>query len=374
LFAMIILPLFLIPVLLVVMGEIGKSQYDKIESSAVNLAIQGEAYAPELVNLFEQNQEWFEVHKTSDAQQALEEREVQGALIIPADLSARLEARQPVEITLLTDSTKTATSFVQLRTTQTIALFNQAIINQRLAIASQSFDILSGINLINQDSASQDQIGGFMLGMILPMFIVMWTITGGQYTAIDASAGERERKTLEALLLTPVSHWQVVLGKFLAVSLAAIISVVLSLISLLVTFQLPFTSIAEQMGEINIQPLAMIVMLGIGIILSFMFSALQLSVGIFAKSFKEAQSYVTPLYLVAILPITFIQAIPDFSASRPFYLIPGVNAVLLFKENLLGKYDIINIAITTVSLLIYTMISIAVAKVIYSKENVLFRD
>jgi sodium transport system permease protein len=115
-------------------------------------------------------------------------------------------------------------------------------------------------------------------------------------------------------------------------------------------------------------------MLGIGVILAIMFAGLLLSVAIFAKSYKEAQNYITPFYLLAVLPVAIFAQIPGFKPSQAFFFIPGVNAVFVIKEVLINVYNSTHILYTVASLLVYAFIAIIVASRIYSKESILFRS
>ncbi|MBU0708683.1 hypothetical protein KJ596_02940, partial [Patescibacteria group bacterium] len=103
------------------------------------------------------------------------------------------------------------------------------------------------------------------------------------------------------------------------------------------------------------------------------FSAVLLSLGIFARSFKEAQSYISPAYLVVILPVVFVNSLPSFKPTLWFFCLPAVNAVLLFKEILVGTYDLGHIVVTIVSLTIYMVITLFITGKIYSKETILFK-
>ena len=115
-------------------------------------------------------------------------------------------------------------------------------------------------------------------------------------------------------------------------------------------------------------------MIGIGVLLSIMFAALLLAVAIFAKSYKEAQNYVMPLYLLVVLPVSLMNSLPGFKPSLAFFSTPAVNAVMLFKEILMDQFVVSHVFVTFASLLVFSAISIMVAAKIYSREGILFRD
>ena len=219
---------------------------------------------------------------------------------------------------------------------------------------------------------------------MIPLFIVIYSIAGGQYTAIDVSAGEKERKTLEALFLTPARRVEIVLGKFLAVATVALTSIVLAIGSLYASFSYVGNmgqSMSTELGtggvgvgalKFSVEPQAAILLFAVSVFLVLMFSAAILSISIYAKSFKEAESYISPAYMVVILPIVLINSLPTFEPLLWHYAIPAVNAVLLFKEVLMGTYDTGHILMTFASLIVASALAILVATKIYSKESVLF--
>jgi sodium transport system permease protein len=271
-----------------------------------------------------------------------------------------------------------------------VSNFNKQLVQQRFVQQNINPAVLSNVAVVPEDAATQKEVGGFVLGFLIPLFIVMWAIVGGQYTAIDVSAGEKERKTLEALLLTPVKRIDIVFGKFLAVSTVALVSIVAAITSLYATFiyagkaGIPLGSSINGSGAVasavsgsfsfSVDPQVAVLLFVVSIFLVLMFSAILLSISIFAKSFKEAESYISPAYIIVILPVVLVNAIPGFQPTLLYFAIPAVNAILLFKELLLGVYDWGHILLTLVSLSIYSGIAIYIASKIYSKESVLFND
>src|SRR5262249_34787887 len=111
----------------------------------------------------------------------------------------------------------------------------------------------------------------------------------------------------------------------------------------------------------------------LGILMALAFSALELALGILARSFKEAQSYITPLYLVSFLPVVIINSIPGFQPPLAVFLIPAVNAVLLFKEALLGQATAAHAAVTLLGLLAFAAIAVAITVNMFTREQVLLK-
>ncbi|MFA5070576.1 MAG: ABC transporter permease [Patescibacteria group bacterium] len=372
----IVMPIVFMPLMMIGSMKIAQEQIKSAEKQVAVVAIENQEKAPSLVN-FLQAQDKVEI-KTGggDLKGKLNTGEIQVIVTPPADFEEKIKAGIPVEIAVMQKSTETKSTTAFSKISSLLVVFNQALASQKLVEARLDPSLLQSITVKPEDLASEKEKGGFFLGLLLPMFIVLFTFIGGMYIAIDISAGEKERKTLEALLLTPLSRIKIVTGKFLAVATASITSVVLSIGSMYAAFKIWPPNFGESVGafEFSISPSTVFLMLGIGIILSIMFAGLLLAVAIFAKSYKEAQNYVMPFYIATVLPVALLGSYPGFKPITAYYFIPVVNAVLLFKENLMGVYDSMHIVATLGSLLVFAVLSVVIATKIYSKESILFRD
>jgi len=385
LLSMVVLPMVLMPLLTVGMGKLMESQIQKSEEKQVRVAVRGGVYAPELMNLLK-NDTTIQLEEVPDGDltELVRDDQAEAGMEISPDFSDKVAAFEPVTVTVYSDSTDDIYGTVMPRISAALALYNQQVRAERFATAGIDASILTEIQINPVDVSTEQERGGFGLGFLLPLMIVMWATIGGQYTAIDVSAGEKERRTLEALLLTPVKRLHLVLGKFLAVATVSLVSVIISMGSMyfaVVRFGFPGVEdgVVDSGGtasrvSFTIDPEAVALMLGVSLLLVCMFSAVLLSIAIFAKSFKEAQSYISPAYLIIVLPVTLINSIPSFKPSLGFYAIPGVNATLLFKDLLKSIYDPLAISITFISLLVYATVSLLVAARIYEQEGVLLKN
>lgn len=112
----------------------------------------------------------------------------------------------------------------------------------------------------------------------------------------------------------------------------------------------------------------------LGALLAVSFSALELALGVFARSFKEAQNYITPLYILAVLPTVALASIPGFKPTTPFYMVPAINTVLVFKEALIGASSGLHVALTVASMVLFCVLCVGVTMRIFSNERVLLRS
>ena len=388
LMSMLIMPVVLMPLLTIGMFKLLDKVAEDQRQQTVKIAISGEQNSPELANLIK-GQEKLEVASADGSFEIdVKDGKIDAAVEIPENFRSDIENQRPVNVGLVIKSTNTRSANAGIKVSSAIEAFNSQILQQRFNKLGVKEEILSKVALETKDTATEKETGGFVLGLLIPMFIVMWSIVGGQYTAIDVSAGEKERKTLESLLLTPAKKTEIVLGKFLAVSTAALVSVIAAIGSFYFVLIYaggfgPVTggtgmNLSQNTGNVpvnfSVDPQALLLLFIVSLFLVLMFSAVILSIAIFAKSFKEAQSYIGPSYILIILPTVLANSIPGFEPALWFFAVPAVNAILLFKEVLMGVYDASHISLTIASLAVYSAAALHIAVKIYSKENVLFKD
>jgi len=369
----VLMPILLMPAILIGSMKFQEAQIKKSAEQPAIVAIENVQAFPTLVNFLEK-QPKVTIKSTQDYAKALDSGDINIYLNPVSDFEKLVKDYMPAEIRIIQKSSNLESASANTKVLAILQTFNQELAVQRLQKLGQNPEILTAVNPVSVDIATAEEKGGFFLGLLLPMFIVLFAIVGGMYIAIDVSAGEKERKTLEALILTPVSRLKIVMGKFLAVATTASTSIILSLMSLYAAFRMFPPDFGMGQVTINLTPGSIGIMLGIGVILAIMFSGLLLSVAIFAKSYKEAQNYITPFYLLAILPVAIFAQLPSFKPGLGMFVVPGVNAVFVFKEVLIKVFNPAHILITLISLLIYSAIAIFVASKIYSKEGILFRD
>jgi sodium transport system permease protein len=236
--------------------------------------------------------------------------------------------------------------------------------------------ILTPIHLVTHPLSSPVQAASnAFLSFFLPYILITMILTGGFSAALDSSAGERERRTLETLLLTPAPRSRVLLGKIAAITTISLVAAVAAIGSMFVA--LTQVSIPGPGGSahITLSPAAVPVMVWLALLIAVSFSALTLALGTLAKTFRQGQAYVTPLYFVTILPASLILFIPDFNPSLAYYLIPILNAVLVLRDAIV--HDTVAwpaLAVTTVSLLATGALSWFAALRLFTREALLTRS
>ena len=233
-------------------------------------------------------------------------------------------------------------------------------------------DVLNIINVGEKQIEEEDNFFANYIKNYAFLFIIMAITVSATYPATDTTAGERERGTLETLLTFPIKSKDIIVGKFLGVTVSSIItgiiSLVLAIISLIITKNM--FSIYEGIDTM-FSPITIIFALIVIIAYSFFISGLCIAIASTSKTFKEAQSALTPLTFISFFPgmIAFMVGI----TSTPLLsIVPFLNFTLIFTDINNGQIDILNILLMAVSTIVY--ISIVLAYIIkqYKSEKVLF--
>jgi sodium transport system permease protein len=218
-----------------------------------------------------------------------------------------------------------------------------------------------------------EKVGGNLFGGIVPYFLIFLCLSGAMYPAMDITAGEKERGTMETLLCCPASRTDIVLGKFFTVVTGSLSAVVFSLISMGATFLFVGPVIASgAFGSIAVDPKGVLGVLVMVLPVAVLFSALLLTISLFAKSFKEAQSYVTPLIFVVIFPC-IMGMLPGVELNYRLALVPLLNISLVSKEMLSGAWHWGFIGIIFGSTALYAAAALSLAVRMFKREDVIFR-
>ncbi|HEY6394972.1 MAG TPA: ABC transporter permease [Candidatus Binataceae bacterium] len=225
--------------------------------------------------------------------------------------------------------------------------------------------------------AGARKMAGSVWGTMLGYILLLLMFTGGMYPIIDMTAGEKERKTLEAFLVSPASRQEVVMGKTLAAITAIFLTAMLTLGSMVYSLKnARLGSKSEEMKHmmdtipLDAHTLALIAALLVP--MAIFAASIMFTIALFARSFKEGQSYLTPLMLVVIFP-ALAGGMPGFELTPVLCLIPIFNVSMMIRSVLLGDASMTNFAVTLGANLLYAGIAFAIATRMFEKENVLFR-
>jgi sodium transport system permease protein len=215
--------------------------------------------------------------------------------------------------------------------------------------------------------APQTQVGGYLLSKALPLLLVLMVLMGAFYPAIDATAGERERGTLETVLSSPIARFDLLLGKVLAVGLLAAASGVINLASMSATL-IQAAKIAEPSAAVPM-PWSRLVSATLVIApAAFLFASAFVAMGALARNSKEAQNLLMPVYLLA-LASAVAGTLGEFSLQGVAAWIPVMNITLLARDLLLGRASVLGVALALGSTALWGTLALAGAARIYTSER-----
>lgn len=263
--------------------------------------------------------------------------------------------------------------------------YSEEILRRRLEAVNLSEEFIKPVASVAVQVTStggQATTGEVLTAMVLPMMVGLIAITGAGTFAIDMIAGERERKTLEALFTNPVSRKEILLGKFGALTLLSILSGLATLISALLGVGFAATSISE-IGETTASGLALqivepskLMYLATGVVVTVVLggltgNAIMVTAASFAKTFKEAQQYVGFLTIVLVLPMIAIPYAPQ--SLYPIIRILPISSLAMFaRDMIVNPGDLFAVVISLAASLIYLMLFLWLSAKMFGRESVIF--
>jgi sodium transport system permease protein len=334
---------------------------------ATTVPVMGAEHAPELIQWLQEQHVVLEEFN-GDPDQAVRDQEVELVLIIPEDYQARLRAFDSIPLLLVQDGSRNDARQSVGAVTNLMRRFNNEIASLRLVARGVSPQLMQVTTVQNKDVASRQERTATALNFI-PLYIILSAFVAGMGLAVDTTAGERERKSLEPLLLNPVRRHNIVLGKWLAASIFSALGMLLTLLLCIVAMlQVPLDSIGLDF-TITWQR---ILLMTVGMApLALLATSLQMMLGMFAKSFKDAQSYIGLLNFVPVLPMLYTMFNP-VATQDWMYSIPILGQHLILVS-VLGAKAVPLIAYflsASTTLVISVIIALATAKFM-ERESIL---
>jgi membrane protease YdiL (CAAX protease family)/ABC-type Na+ efflux pump permease subunit len=211
---------------------------------------------------------------------------------------------------------------------------------------------------------------GISFAALIPLILTLMTITGAVYPAIDLTAGERERGTLESLIAAPIPRMRILVGKLVAIVAVAMLTAVVNLVGMSITLWV-FQFDRALFGEQGLTLLTVVKILGLLMLFAVFFSSVLLVITSFARSFKEGQAYLIPLMMVALAP-SLISLKPDLELSGLWTVTPLVNIVLLARDVLSGKANWPNVVVTVCSTILYSTFALTMAARFFGTARILY--
>lgn len=382
LFLMVFLPVLLYPALLLLVTQVASLQLAELEETESRIAIvgadadfegSGEAEHPLVAALRDAEN----VRLAALDEDASFDPFAQNAhLVIDArswgpPFAGEATAEVEMHFQSISEESRQALDRVE----SALTAWNDAELERRVQVRGLPETFVTPLEPKIVNHSTDGQQGGYLLGAVLPLLVIVTVLLGAYYPAIDLTAGEKERGSIQTLFTAPIRAVDIVAGKYLAVVGIAMISGLANLGSIVLVIGQGL-SLAGDLGDafaINLSAPVVFGLLWTIFLISLFLSALLLSVAVLARSFKEAQTYISPVYLVCLIPATLAQ-LPGVSFTPTLGVVPGVNAILLMKQLLLEGLVLDALFLTTVSSLAWTALTLVVAARLFGQEEVIFGE
>jgi len=381
--SMVLVPILLMPVMMIGFGAIMSKRMSSLQAETSQIAWIGTVSANEIRTALENRPDLKLITGLEDTTlviDMLRNKDLDAAILVPDDFDLRLEAyltddqSSPPALRLYSDRTREKSRFASDKIETAANAYREKRAEQLLVSRGLRSDLLKPFAMQQVNIVPPEKMGQIGASMMIPYFIIIMVLTGAMYPAIDLTAGEKERGTLETLLVSGVSRLDIVLGKFLTVCTAAVVTSSLSLISMVFSFKYSssFSPDMSQAFSFNLDFISGVLIFVAMMPLAVIFSAVLMTIALFAKSYREAQSYVSPLMFVVILP-AMASLIPDADLSPWMAAIPIMNVSLLLKQAMIGTIEPLNLAITMTANSLISIGSLYLMVVMFRRESVLFR-
>ncbi|MBN6149773.1 ABC transporter permease [Xanthomonas sp. AmX2] len=287
----------LYPALILGMGALAESRVKTQIDKPLDIAVVGRERAPNLV-AFLAAQGLNAVAPPADLTAAIRNQDIDLALRIGEDYEQAWREGRPALVEIVKDSTRRDADIPASRVQAALSGYSQQVGALRLLARGIDAQVARPLDIATQDLATAEAKRGALLSILLPVLLTITSFIGGAYLILDATAGERERQSLEPLLATPASRGAIVSGKIAAACVVGLVSLLLTLLAFKLSAQFA-TGIGRQL---NVGFVAMLQMLFVLVPMLFIGTSLLTVLAAAAKSMKEAQSHMTWLMLLPMLP------------------------------------------------------------------------
>ncbi|EHR39421.1 MULTISPECIES: ABC transporter permease [Alishewanella] len=378
----ILLPIFIFPVIFGVMGLVLSSTTAKAMQEQHKYVIVNGDQAPEFAEALFYHKNFKRVESTLTAPEeliaAIRAGEFAVAVVIPDDFQAKQSAVEQSQWQLIYNQSSQLDFMSRY--------FNELLENytgqlQRQSLSALGVDpvkltaILKPVSVQKVDTADKRENIGEKFGALIAYILIPLCLLGASYPAIDMGAGEKERGTLETLLICPVSRSAIVLGKFLTVLTTGLAGALITVASFgiwgaVIGSFAGFAVVQEAMGAIATVELLLIFLMIVPT--SAIFASLLLAISIYAKTFKEAQNYMSPLSILMFVPLAAAM-MPGVELTTKTAMIPVMNVALAIKELIKGTADGSMIALIFGATVALAAALIAFCVHWFQQEKVLFR-
>ncbi|MBL4632093.1 MAG: ABC transporter permease [Paraglaciecola sp.] len=379
LFFVIALPFLIFPLIAGIVGFVSKQAIDKAENQILNYALVGGQYAPEIVRNLQQPDKFnlIEIEVNDEYTSIIRNETVDFVLEIPENYSNDVLKNGQASLKLYFNDA--GLNLVYRRVNEIIKsqseLFQQRAFSTLGLSEAQQNALIEPILLEKVNTADNRENWGEKIGAMLPYVLFIICLMGATAPATDIGAGEKERGTLETLLISPIERNKIVMGKFLTICVAGAMTALITVASMVIwglvlSQGMAIKVVADFMAQISMLDFLLIFLMLVPVVA--IFASILLSLSIYAKSFKEAQSYMGPMSILVIIPI-MLALLPGVELKGGWAWVPITNVSLAMKELVKGTMDYYQLFAIFGSTVVIAGALFAFCVYWFNQEKVLFR-
>jgi sodium transport system permease protein len=366
----ILIPMLILPIFSFVIGKATSNSYKNVENNLrITIVDKGHSNFTEFLKA----QKNIKIVSSNNIKQDVKDGKILAGITIPEGFDETISKDMSENITLTYDNSSSDGMRAVEILNSYIAKYSKYIVSNRLEKRNIDSKILTPINVVEDTIAKKESgTGMLMLNIMIPLLLIIGSVSSTVAPSLELGVAEKERGTLEPLLTTKASRMSLLWGKFLAITIMGIIVSLAYLVGLFITMNQP-NGIFQNAKDINIGMGTILLILILPIMLTMVFGALGLSISIYAKSSKEAQTYLSPVTIIAMI-LVYATMMKDGKSIETYYFsIPLANVSCLTKEFLVGIHNTTHIAITFGWMIVYIIAAVLFSKYMFNKESVIFR-
>lgn len=376
LFFMILMPFLIIFLIVNLSMRLGMDMEKRAQEKELKIAVFSAVPLPAFVNLL-QTMEKVKIDSRlprTEINHAVKDGRLDFAISFPDDFSEKNDLEGTNEVAVFFKASTSENERALGRIQKVLGAYGKQLLNLRLEKKNLASAFVEPIKIVEMDISSIREKMGQRIGGMLPYLLVIFCFLGAMYPAIDLAAGEKERGTMETLLVSPATRLQIVVGKFLVVTASGIFTALSSVLWLYLVFRQSKMIPPEILSVVLklIEWKSLLLFFSMIIPLCAFFAAILLSVSVFAKSYKEASSIIAPLNMIIIIPV-LIGIFPGIKLSATTALIPILNISLATKEIIAGTISPLLMAEVFLVLFALAVVGLIFCTSWFNRETVIFR-
>lgn len=365
----ILIPILLFPIMYGFIGFSQKKTVDDAQKKGMDIALIEDGTSS-IADFLKKSKE-LKIIGVDDPDKAVEKGTVKAVVYIGSGFDEAIEKGETAPITVQYDDSNQSSLMAAEMIKGLISQYSSGVVSLRLQAKGIDPKIINPVDIKDKVSAPKGSgIGMMIFTMLLPLMLAIYSATSVLPAATDNGAGEKERGTLEPLLTTQANRMSLLAGKYFAITIAGIIGTMASMLGLFIAQKFN----PELLGQGISMPVSTVAVICLAAIcLTLIFAALELAVSVYARSFKEAQTYLSPITILVMIPAFAVYTLDPKSISLVYFNIPIVNLICIIKEFLVGVYNPLHIIIGFGWGILYIVAATLFARYMFSRESVIFR-